>query len=65
MNTKIRIAQSGLGFEATQLSMDLSEEQKVKKINWMKTKNRYNQINSQIKSSLTEAFYVESDDDET
>lgn len=59
VNAKMRITSSGLGFEASELNMDVSHEQKNKHINWNKTKNRYNLINTS--SNLSNVFNIESD----
>ena len=70
VNTKIRTSTTGFGFSEAnhhQLSLDSNETQKIKKINWAKTQNRYNQSKAtpQIKNKLNQVFNVESDDEES
>ena len=71
IKTKIKIANSGLGFENNNLalSLDASEQQKLKQINWNKTRNRFNLLSAQqpqvlLKNNLANVFNVESDEEE-
>jgi hypothetical protein len=53
-----------LGFERNnvELSMDANEQQKMKLINWNKTRSRYNQ--AVVQSNLESVFNVESEEED-
>lgn len=60
----IRPTSSGLGYNEAKLSLDASEEEKKKLINWNKTKTRFNLIDKQSQKNLSNVFNVDDDDED-
>ena len=62
----IRVEKSGLGATSSTVSIDLGEKEKKKLLNWSKTSQRYNKINTseQITAKVHSAFNETSDDDD-
>ena len=60
----IKPTSSGLGYNEAKLSLDASEEEKKKLINWNKTKARFNLIDKQSQKNLSNVFNLDDDDED-
>lgn len=60
----IRQPSAGLGFGQAGLSLDATEDEKRKFINWNKTKTRFNLIDKKSQKNLANVFNVGDDDDD-
>jgi hypothetical protein len=60
----IRQPSAGLGFEQSSVSLDATEEEKRKIMNWNKTKTRFNLIDKKSQKDLANVFNVDDNDDE-
>lgn len=59
--TLIRPKSTGLGFSSVKLSLDSTDEEKRKQMNWTKTKTRFNLIDKESRKELANIF---NEDDE-